>query len=202
MTNDDRNAVAKAAKSELRRGARVRVASMTRNERTVADAAVCAGLSELAGRCAASFVVAYLALEDEVDVEAFLSRAAGRGLPTLVPRVTAPGKIGLATWSPDCRLTPDGEGVPSPELPAEWPSGPGLLVVPGRVFDTEGGRVGRGLGYYDRFLGTLAAAVAVAGAAYECQIVDRVPREPHDAGVGWIVTETGCRRCGPALTFE
>jgi 5-formyltetrahydrofolate cyclo-ligase len=197
VTNDDRNAVAKAAKSELRRAARVRIAAMTRDERDLADAAVCSRLSGLAGRCAASFVVAYLALEDEVNLGGFLSQTARRGLATLVPRVTAPGEIGLATWSPECRLTPDLEGVPSPERLAPWPSGPGLLVVPGRVFDTEGGRVGRGLGYYDRFLGSVGAAVAVAGAAYECQIVGRVPREPHDAGVAWLVTEKGCRRCGP-----
>lgn len=197
MTYDDRNAVAKAAKSELRRVARVRIASMTREERNLADAAVCSGLWDLAGQ-SASFVVAYLALEDEVNLGAFLSRAAERGLATLVPRVTAPGEIGLASWSPGCRLSPDLEGVPSPELPAPWPSGPGLLVVPGRVFDTEGGRVGRGLGYYDRLLGSVGSSVAVAGAAYECQILECVPREPHDAGVAWLVTEKGCRRCGPA----
>jgi 5-formyltetrahydrofolate cyclo-ligase len=194
LTSELRNAVARAAKSDMRRAARVRVASMTPHERELADAAVSARLVDLALELGASFVVAYLALADEVRLDGFLSYAASRVTPVLVPRVTVAGQIGLARWSPGCRLAPDLEGVPAPEGTAEWPAGRGLVVVPGRVFDTEGGRVGRGLGYYDRFLGEARQHAAVAGAAYECQVLGRVPREPHDAGVEWLVTESRCRR--------
>jgi 5-formyltetrahydrofolate cyclo-ligase len=198
LTSEHRNAVARTAKSDMRRAVRVRIAAMTREERERADAAVSAHLVDLVRKIDAAFVVAYLALADEVRLDAFLSAMADRGATVLVPRVAARGEIGLAASKPGCRLVPDLEGVPAPEEAADWPDGQGLVVVPGRVFDTEGGRVGRGLGYYDRFLEKARPRVTVAGAAYDCQVVERGPREPHDAGVEWLVTETGSRRCGNA----
>jgi 5-formyltetrahydrofolate cyclo-ligase len=193
VTKDQRNA-ATAAKLQFRRAARAGIAAMTAEERERADVAVSRCLVELAHRLHAAFVVAYLALPDEVRLEAFLEHMAGEGIPALVPRVAVKGKIDLAVWTPGCALGADLEGVPSPEETTRWPEGRGLLVVPGRVFDTEGGRVGRGLGYYDRFLVSGRQRGEVAGAAYACQIVDRVPREPHDVAVDWVVTERGSRR--------
>ncbi len=169
---------------------------MTVEEREIADLALCSRLAALASEREATFVVGYLSLPDEARIEGFLAEMAGRAVPVLVPRVEVPRQIGLALWRPGCRLVPDLEGVPSPETFAEWPTGRGLLVVPGRVFDTEGGRVGRGRGYYDRFLGSASLRAVVAGAAYECQVVEKVPRELHDAGVEWLVTEASRRRCG------
>jgi 5-formyltetrahydrofolate cyclo-ligase len=198
LTNEHRNVVARTAKSDMRRAVRLRIAAMTRAERELADAAVCAHLDDLILELDADFVVAYLALADEVRLDAFLSQMDGRGAQVLVPRVMVRGQIGLVVWKPGLRLVPDLEGVPAPEEGAAWPAGRGLVVVPGRVFDTEGGRVGRGLGYYDRFLEIARPQVTVAGTAYDCQVVERVPREPHDAGVEWLVTETGRRRCGNA----
>jgi 5-formyltetrahydrofolate cyclo-ligase len=194
LTQEHRNAVARTAKSDMRRAVRVRIAAMTRQERDLADAAVCSHLVDLVLEVDAAFVVAYLALADEVRLDAFLSHIRGSGMRVLVPQVRTPGEISLAEWEPGCRLVPDLEGVPSPGTAAHWPDGRGLLVVPGRVFDTEGGRVGRGLGYYDRFLENARPHVAVAGVAYDCQVVERVPREPHDAGVEWLGTGTGRRR--------
>lgn len=178
----------------MRRAVRVRIAAMTRQERDIADAAVCSHLVDLLLELDLAFVVAYLALADEVRLDAFLSHIHGRGMRVLVPRVRTPGEIDLAEWEPGCRLAPDLEGVPCPGTAADWPDGRGLLVVPGRVFDTEGGRIGRGLGYYDRFLTKARPHASAAGAAYDCQVAERVPREPHDAGVEWLVTETGRRR--------
>jgi 5-formyltetrahydrofolate cyclo-ligase len=178
----------------MRKAARVRIAAMTGPERETADAAICARLLGLAEELDVSFVVAYLALADEARLDGFLDELARRGMPVFVPRVTVSLQIGLVAWSPDCRLVPDLEGVPSPEGACDWPAGTGLVVAPGRVFDTEGGRVGRGLGYYDRFLGKARQHATIAGAAYECQVVERVPREPHDAGIEWLVTEAARRR--------
>jgi 5-formyltetrahydrofolate cyclo-ligase len=193
LTHEDRNAVARAAKAQLRRIAKLRIASLTPEERARADEAVSSHLVEIARELHATFVVAYVALSDEVSVEPFLKHLDGRGVPTLVPRVVVPGRVELAVWSPGCSLVRDVEGVPAPQELSGWPDGSGLLVVPGRIFDTEGGRIGRGRGYYDRFLAEARAGVVVAGAAYEVQVVDRIPREPHDAGVDWLVTETGRR---------
>ena len=54
-----------------------------------------------------------------------------------------------------------------------------LVIVPGLGFDREGGRLGRGGGYFDRFLEKAAGAYKI-GLAFECQMVDRIPREGND----------------------
>ena len=64
------------------------------------------------------------------------------------------------------------------------------IVVPAVAFDRRGHRVGYGGGYYDRFLPGSPRAVRI-GAAFSCQIVDRVPADLHDLTVDRIVTEDG-----------
>jgi 5-formyltetrahydrofolate cyclo-ligase len=63
-----------------------------------------------------------------------------------------------------------------------------LILVPGVAFDTSGHRLGRGKGYYDRWLAERGSARAV-GVCFECQIVTEVPREPHDVRVDLVLTE-------------
>jgi len=61
------------------------------------------------------------------------------------------------------------------------------VLVPGRAFDRKGNRLGRGGGYYDRFLGALDAVLC--GCGYAVQIVDDVPVDAHDLPLQIIVTE-------------
>ena len=81
------------------------------------------------------------------------------------------------------------ELVPGPtralEPPPSAPSLPvhaiDLAVVPGVAFDARGGRLGRGRGHYDATLPLLRPDAARVGLAFDAQVVDRVPTEPHDA---------------------
>jgi len=77
---------------------------------------------------------------------------------------------------------------PLPMLPTIDPSTLDLILVPGRAFDAEGNRLGRGGGYYDRFVAKLRGPRLVA-MAFDCQIVDAVPHESHDRPVDMILTE-------------
>lgn len=65
-----------------------------------------------------------------------------------------------------------------------------LVVVPGRAFDMNGNRLGRGAGYYDRFFAKKGVRAIAASLAFDCQIVDEVPHEAHDYRMDLIVTET------------
>jgi 5-formyltetrahydrofolate cyclo-ligase len=64
-----------------------------------------------------------------------------------------------------------------------------LCIVPGIAFDGEGNRVGRGLGYYDRFLSKLDETTRKIGMGYAFQIVDKIYPTDGDAHVDKIVTE-------------
>jgi 5-formyltetrahydrofolate cyclo-ligase len=64
-----------------------------------------------------------------------------------------------------------------------------LVVVPGVAFDRSNNRLGRGAGYYDRFLLELPAATPTIALAYDLQVVDALPGlEPHDRPVKFVIT--------------
>lgn len=71
-------------------------------------------------------------------------------------------------------------------------------IIPGAGFDAEGNRIGYGGGYYDRLLSSLTHHVPVVAPAYEEQIVESVPAEPHDIRADMIVTDRRVIRCTPA----
>ena len=64
---------------------------------------------------------------------------------------------------------------------------PDLLVVPGLGFCESGKRLGRGGGFYDRYLSSFNGTTV--GICYEGQLLEAVPVEPHDCSVGCIITE-------------
>jgi 5-formyltetrahydrofolate cyclo-ligase len=65
-----------------------------------------------------------------------------------------------------------------------------LVLVPGLAFDKSGNRLGRGRGFYDRILA--AASGVKCGVAYDFQLLEKIPAEPHDARVNFIFTPTRC----------
>ncbi len=72
------------------------------------------------------------------------------------------------------------------------------VLVPGVAFDAEGGRLGRGKGHYDRWL--LASSRGIrCGIGFEEQIVTKVPLEPHDIRLHYVVTPAQVRHCRSVL---
>ena len=79
---------------------------------------------------------------------------------------------------------------PSPEVRiAMTPESFDLVIIPGVAFDSHGGRLGYGKGYYDRFLKqTGAFRLAIA---FDFQVIEKVPTEKHDVVMNGILTEAG-----------
>ncbi len=64
-----------------------------------------------------------------------------------------------------------------------------LILVPGIAFDKKNNRLGRGQGYYDRFLSTVPASIPAFGLAFDFQIVECLPRpQKHDVKVSRVIT--------------
>ena len=63
-----------------------------------------------------------------------------------------------------------------------------FVLVPGIAFDLQGRRLGRGKGYYDQLLAEVRGKTC--GVAFDEQIVDEIPVEPHDIYVNCILTPT------------
>ncbi|HBY56373.1 MAG TPA: 5-formyltetrahydrofolate cyclo-ligase [Candidatus Atribacteria bacterium] len=64
-----------------------------------------------------------------------------------------------------------------------------LIILPGVAFDTEGNRIGRGLGYYDNFLKGVNPSTNTIALAFEIQIVEKIPTNEKDVPVNKIITE-------------
>lgn len=72
-----------------------------------------------------------------------------------------------------------------------------LVIVPGLGFDPFGNRLGRGRGFYDRFLGKPDFRGVACGYALECQIVGSIPAGPLDRKMNMLVTDACTRRFDP-----
>jgi len=62
-----------------------------------------------------------------------------------------------------------------------------LVIVPGLAFDKKGNRLGRGKGYYDRFLGSLSDKTHSIGLAFDFQILPLIPTTTHDVSVKKLI---------------
>jgi 5-formyltetrahydrofolate cyclo-ligase len=66
-----------------------------------------------------------------------------------------------------------------------------LMIVPGLAFTRDGHRLGRGGGFYDRYLALLPSTAVKIGVCFSVQIVPSLPAEPHDQHMNAIITEQG-----------
>jgi 5-formyltetrahydrofolate cyclo-ligase len=159
----------------------------------------------------AGMVAGYCAFQGEVDVTSFLRRALSRGLPVLLPRFDAragsyvlalvadfdrdvrPGRFGIAEPGPECPAVP----------PERWRAADTGWLIPGVAFEPGGNRLGRGGGHYDALL--RGAAGIRVGIAFDWQVVESLPAEPHDEPMDFVVTERRVirwRRSGRAAARE
>lgn len=128
---------------------------------------------------AASTVMLYHALPDEPDTHTLLEKYAASKtivLPCvegddIVPRVYR--------CEQDLRIGAYGIAEPIGPVFEDLPA-ISFILVPGVAFDAAGHRLGRGKGYYDRFLSALPARPFLLGACFAWQQVPAVPFEPHD----------------------
>lgn len=64
-----------------------------------------------------------------------------------------------------------------------------IAIIPGYAFDEKGGRIGSGLGYYDRIIPKLPLTTRKVALTLEAQIVPQIPTESHDKHVDIIITD-------------
>lgn len=136
-------------------------------------------------------ILAYVATGREVETRPFLEEALRGGKKVYLPRVidTLQKEFAAVEMKSLDELRPGSYGILEPPAGPERRARPDnldLVVVPGAGFDRAGGRLGRGEGYFDRFLEKAKQAYKI-GLAYECQMVDEVPREANDMRVNEVL---------------
>ena len=132
----------------------------------------------------AQTVMLYSSLPDEVRTTAFIEKWRNRKrviLPTVVGDDIVPVEL-----MPDTPFAVGDFNILEPQN-RPYTGGYDLIVVPGMAFDSAGNRLGRGKGYYDRFL-SQHPAVPKIGICFDFQLVDAVPTEANDIRMDEVLT--------------
>ena len=181
-----------ADKPALRREFLARLAALTPEEKSAASADIRARLLEWPVFRAARTVLLFHPLSAEPDLLPLLAHPACAGKTFVFPLTHRETKtLTLHAAADTAEFLTKGLRLREPD-PARHPEIPPALVdlvlVPGLAFAEDGSRLGRGGGYYDRFLPGLPPAAVVAGVFFPCQLRAPLPREPHDVPLGALVT--------------
>ncbi|MCX8194766.1 MAG: phosphoribosylglycinamide formyltransferase [Candidatus Micrarchaeota archaeon] len=145
----------------------------------------------------ASCMLLYASKGSEVHSDFIIRSALSLGKCVVLPRTIKEEKrLELYRIESIEELSPGAFGIleppPLPERKVS-PDEVDLAVVPGVCFDRRGHRLGYGMGYYDSLLGKLRCKKI--GLAYDMQLVEKIPEEPHDIAVDMIVTEREVIHC-------
>lgn len=138
--------------------------------------------------CAAHTVMLYNALSDEVQTQQFIQQLADEGKTVLLPKVISDTEMEVLRYTGPNDLEQSAWGImePTGNPFTDYPH-IDVAIVPGMAFDAQGHRLGRGRGYYDRFL-TRVPHVYKIGVCFSWQLVDHVPSDEHDVVMNEIIT--------------
>ena len=142
----------------------------------------------------AQTVFAYYSVGREPDTRKIIEHALSLGKRIVLPISLPGGVMELREIQSLSELQQARFGIPAPPETAKIvpPEEVDIILVPAVTYDMEGHRLGRGGGYYDRFLAKTSAFSV--GLARERLIMDAVPREAHDMAVNCVITEKRAAR--------
>lgn len=173
-------------KKNLRCDMKARRNALTDEEKKHAAANCLSKLKELPEFMNADWIYAYIACRNELETAYIISWCLSYGKHVAVPKVQGefmhfyeitalsdcvPGAFGI--------LEPAGEEK-------DRITTPGFMLVPGLAFDKNGNRLGYGGGFYDKYLAS-HEEIITAALGYDFQIVEKVPSEPHDKKMDYLI---------------
>lgn len=140
----------------------------------------------------------YVSYNNEVDTHKLIKKFLNDGKIVCVPKVLSKDE-GMAAIKIDSfdELRPGAYGILEPYNFDKKVNENDIDVVllPGLAFDKNGGRLGYGGGFYDRFLRKTRDDAKKIGLSYDFQIIEEVPREDFDEKVCSIVTDKETINC-------
>lgn len=181
-----------AEKTALRERLLAVRAALPASVRRSASLAIAARLSTLPAWQQARTVALHAPLGAEVDTAELARIAVTAGKQVAWPRISPGGRVLDFACCAAAQLVPGPARAlePPPSAPPLPFHSIDLAIVPGVAFDTRCGRLGRGRGHYDATLSRLRPDAARVGLAFDAQVVDRLPTEPHDVRLDAVVTES------------
>ena len=185
------------SKAAVRRQLRQMLGAMSEPDRHARSVSACSLVVASPEFHAARVVMLFLSTNNEIDTAPLALKSWQAGKTVVVPKVSwdqrrmLPTEIttlttGLTTTGPGVREPLDGKPIPVDFID--------MVIVPGLGFTPQGYRIGRGMGFYDRFLAQSEFVGVSCGFGFEDQIVEQLPVLDHDMPLSMLATDRGIRR--------
>lgn len=186
-------------KLTLRHNMHALLAKIDAADRHTRSLAACNRLAETQEFRSAQLIMIFLSMESEVETSTLAIQAWSAGKQIAVPRVFWEQRAIEPVEIQSLDFSPSGKAL-SPRNPVHGkPVSLGqidLIVVPGIAFDRRGYRLGRGKGFYDRFLAQKDLRALRVALCFQEQVLPQdLPVEPHDVPMNMIVTDESVIRC-------
>jgi 5-formyltetrahydrofolate cyclo-ligase len=179
-------------KARLRREFRENLKCLSPEERAEASTRIRARLLAQPLWAAAHSILFFVPTTHEPDVWPLVVEALALGKKVVLPRYSASEDLYLACQihqlPDDLQVGRFGLREPADQCPVFNLKQLDLALVPGIAFRLDGGRLGRGKGYYDRLLSGVPGTKC--GVAFDCQVAESIPLERHDVRLNVILTPT------------
>ena len=161
------------------------ISVMTPEQKSQQSAAIWERLEHTDAFRNATHILAYWSMDDEVQTPQFIEKWTAAGKRFYLPSIQGED---LIVKRYDGTLKPGDEfGIPEPTGEQVTDLSPiTLVIVPGRAFDAQGNRMGRGRGFYDRLLPQLPHAIK-AGVCFDCQKLPSVPTDENDIKMDLVI---------------
>lgn len=135
----------------------------------------------------AGTILMYHSLPDEVNTHGAVDILAGSGKTVLLPKVVSDTGMDIHLYCGKCDLRMGAFGIMEPVggLFTHYDDIE-VAVVPGMAFDAEGNRLGRGKGYYDRFLANIPGVYKI-GLCFDFQKIEKIPAGDYDVRMDEVI---------------
>jgi len=187
--NDQDPALWKPAARKQIRQVLARISPETAAEKSRLACEALVGLEEFVR---AGVVMLYMPIRGEIDTAPIIARAWRDGKTVLLPKVRSRDgdMIAVPYRTLDDPMVLGRYNIREPAENEPWPAdGIDLVVVPALAYDRRGNRLGKGGGYYDRFLGQDGMHATTCGLVFAEQMIESVRVQAHDRQVPLVVTD-------------
>ena len=167
--------------------------------------AACEAVKELPAFKQALCVMLYMPVTGEIDCTHIALAAWQADKTVVVPKVSWSHKhmVAVPINGLGTELTEGRHGIREPLEAAPWPAEQiDLMIVPALAFDRRGHRLGRGGGFYDRFLAGPKMRAVICGLGFAEQAVDELPTAAHNHPIDILVTDKEVIRFGSPPAAE
>ena len=176
-------------KKEIRREVKQAVLALSVAEREEQSQQVCEQIENLVAVRKPTTVALFSPLPDEINVAPLLASLACRVvLPRVGDRADGTPEMEFFDYAPQA-MASGAYGIVEPQSGEPCRAEDiDLMVVPGVAFASDGRRLGRGKGYYDRYLSQGGFRAFCVGVCYVCQLREDIPAEEHDKKVDKVIS--------------